>query len=88
MMGYVLEVKNVDKYYGNKSNLTKAISGISFNVEYGEFVLPLIFHGLPRPGFPQRTLSPRPLSVLARGVTSAWGAKSARFHSLKSLPRN
>ena len=38
MMGYVLEVKNVDKYYGNKSNLTKAISGISFNVEYGEFV--------------------------------------------------
>ena len=50
--------------------------------------LPLIFHGLPRPGFPQRTLSPRPLSVLARGGISAWGAKSARFHSLKSLRRN
>ena len=37
-MNNVLEVKNIEKYYGNKSNLTKAISGISFNVEEGEFV--------------------------------------------------
>ena len=37
-MGNVLEVKNIEKYYGNKSNLTKAIDGISFNVEMGEFV--------------------------------------------------
>ena len=37
-MSNVLEVKNIEKYYGNKSNLTKAISGISFNVEKGEFV--------------------------------------------------
>lgn len=37
-MGNVLEVKNIEKYYGNKSNLTKAIDGISFNVEEGEFV--------------------------------------------------
>ena len=37
-MSNVLEVKNIEKYYGNKSNLTKAISGISFNAEKGEFV--------------------------------------------------
>ena len=37
-MSNVLEVKNIEKYYGNKSNLTKAISGISFNVAEGEFV--------------------------------------------------
>ena len=37
-MSNVLEVKNIEKYYGNKSNLTKAIDGISFNVEMGEFV--------------------------------------------------
>ena len=37
-MGNVLEVKNIEKYYGNKSNLTKAIAGISFNVNKGEFV--------------------------------------------------
>ncbi len=34
----VLEVKSVEKYYGNKSNLTKAIDNISFKVEEGEFV--------------------------------------------------
>ena len=37
-MSTVLEVKNVEKYYGNKSNLTKALKNISFNVEAGEFV--------------------------------------------------
>ncbi len=37
-MGNVLEVKNIEKYYGNKSNLTKAINNISFNVETKEFV--------------------------------------------------
>lgn len=37
-MSTVLEVKNIEKYYGNKSNLTKAIDGISFRVEEGEFV--------------------------------------------------
>ena len=37
-MSNVLEVKNIEKYYGNKSNLTKAIDGISFNVGDGEFV--------------------------------------------------
>lgn len=37
-MSNVLEVQNIEKYYGNKSNLTKAIDGISFNVAEGEFV--------------------------------------------------
>ena len=37
-MSTVLEIKNIEKYYGNKSNLTKAIDNISFNVEEGEFV--------------------------------------------------
>ena len=37
-MSNVLEVKNIEKYYGNKSNLTKAIAGITFNVGKGEFV--------------------------------------------------
>ena len=37
-MEKVLEVKNIEKYYGNKSNLTKAIDNISFTVNKGEFV--------------------------------------------------
>ena len=37
-MSNILEVKNIEKYYGNKSNLTKAIDNISFNVQSGEFV--------------------------------------------------
>lgn len=37
-MKEILKIANIEKYYGNKSNLTKAIDGISFNVEEGEFV--------------------------------------------------
>jgi putative ABC transport system ATP-binding protein len=37
-MSNILEVKNIEKYYGNKANLTKAIDNISFNVTKGEFV--------------------------------------------------
>ena len=37
-MEKVLEVKNIEKYYGNKSNLTKAIDNISFDIRKGEFV--------------------------------------------------
>ena len=37
-MENILEVKNIEKYYGNRSNLTKAIDNISFNVSKGEFV--------------------------------------------------
>ncbi|MBW6408762.1 ABC transporter ATP-binding protein [Clostridium weizhouense] len=34
----VLKVVNIEKYYGNKGNVTKAINNISFEVEEGEFV--------------------------------------------------
>ena len=37
-METVLEEKNIEKYYGNRSNITKAIDNISFEVEKGEFV--------------------------------------------------
>ena len=37
-MKKILEVKNIEKYYGNKSNLTKAIDNINFDVDKGEFV--------------------------------------------------
>mgnify|MGYP000242133518 CR=1 FL=1 len=37
-MEIVLEVNEIEKYYGNKNNLTKAIDHISFNVEQGEFI--------------------------------------------------
>ena len=37
-MDKILQVKNVLKYYGNKSSLTKAVDGISFDVSKGEFV--------------------------------------------------
>lgn len=37
-MSKILQIDNIEKYYGNKTNLTKAIDGISFDVEEGEFV--------------------------------------------------
>ena len=37
-MENILEVKNAEKYYGNKTNLTKAINNISFTVVKGEFL--------------------------------------------------
>lgn len=37
-MKTILELEKVEKYYGNKSSLTKAIDNISFKVEEGEFV--------------------------------------------------
>ncbi len=37
-MEKILKVQNIEKYYGGKSSLTKAINGISFEVEKGEFV--------------------------------------------------
>ncbi len=37
-MERILEVKNIEKYYGTKSNLSKAIDNISFCVDKGEFV--------------------------------------------------
>lgn len=35
----ILKLDKVEKYYGNKSSLTKAIDNISFEVEEGEFVV-------------------------------------------------
>ena len=37
-METILRIDNIEKYYGNKSSLTKAIDNISFEVEKGEFV--------------------------------------------------
>lgn len=37
-MKTILELERVEKYYGNKSSLTKAINNISFKVDEGEFV--------------------------------------------------
>lgn len=34
----ILRIENIDKYYGNKSNLTKALSHLSLNIDKGEFV--------------------------------------------------
>ena len=37
-MDNILTIDKIEKYYGSKSSLTKAIDGISFEVEKGEFV--------------------------------------------------
>ncbi len=34
----VLKVENIEKYYGKRGNITKAIDNISFTVENGEFI--------------------------------------------------
>ena len=38
IMENILNIQNVEKYYGNKDNVTKALDNISFRVEKGEFV--------------------------------------------------
>ena len=37
-MENILKIENIEKYYGSKSSLTKAIDNISFEVEKGEFL--------------------------------------------------
>ena len=37
-MKNILKVEKIEKYYGNKDNMTKAINNISFRVDKGEFV--------------------------------------------------
>lgn len=37
-MENILQIKNVEKYYGNKGNLTKALDNISFDVNKQEFL--------------------------------------------------
>ncbi len=37
-MSTILKIDKIEKYYGNKDNITKAVDNISFNVEKGEFI--------------------------------------------------
>lgn len=37
-MQTILKVQNIEKYYGNRGNVTKAVDGISFSVDEGEFI--------------------------------------------------
>ncbi|CUX66331.1 Bacitracin export ATP-binding protein BceA [Clostridium sp. C105KSO15] len=37
-MNTILKVQNLQKYYGNKGNVTKAVDNISFNVSEGEYI--------------------------------------------------
>ena len=37
-MENILKIDKIEKYYGNKSGLTKAIDNLSFDIEKGEFV--------------------------------------------------
>lgn len=37
-MEHILQVQHIEKYYGNKGNVTKAVNDISFNVENGEYI--------------------------------------------------
>lgn len=37
-MSEILKLEEVEKYYGNKTNITKAVDNISLSVEKGEFV--------------------------------------------------
>ncbi|BCJ96526.1 ABC transporter ATP-binding protein [Anaerocolumna cellulosilytica] len=37
-MNQLLRIEHIEKYYGNKGNLTKAIDDISFEVQNGEFI--------------------------------------------------
>lgn len=37
-MEKILRIESIEKYYGNKSNLTKAVDNITFDVDDGEFL--------------------------------------------------
>jgi putative ABC transport system ATP-binding protein len=37
-MPTILQAQNIEKYYGNRNNLTRALAGVSFSVESGEYV--------------------------------------------------
>lgn len=37
-MKSILNVENIEKYYGSKDNVTKALDGISFSIDKGEFI--------------------------------------------------
>ena len=37
-MEEILRIENIEKYYGSRSSLTKALDLVSFSVDKGEFV--------------------------------------------------
>ncbi|MBQ1598978.1 MAG: ATP-binding cassette domain-containing protein, partial [Lachnospiraceae bacterium] len=37
-MEQLLRIDNIEKYYGSRSNLTKAVDNLSLSVDRGEFV--------------------------------------------------
>lgn len=37
-MKNILKVEHLEKYYGNKGNITRAIDDISFDVAEGEYI--------------------------------------------------
>ena len=37
-MNTILRVENLEKYYGGKGNITKAVDNISFEIAEGEYV--------------------------------------------------
>ena len=37
-MSTILDVENLEKYYGNKGNVTQALQGVGFRVEEGEYI--------------------------------------------------
>ena len=42
----VLKIENLKKFYGTNTNITKAVNGISFAINEGEFVFLLAFQRL------------------------------------------
>ena len=45
----ILRVDDIQKFYGNKGNLTKAIDHISFSVRKGEFLGIMVLPALAKP---------------------------------------
>ncbi len=37
-MGSILSVRNIEKYYGSRQNVTKALDDVSFDVQKGEYI--------------------------------------------------
>ena len=42
-MSTILKVENLEKYYGGKGNITKAVNNISFEVSEGEYCKRILF---------------------------------------------
>lgn len=76
-MEKVLEVKNIEKYYGNKSNLTKAIDNISFNAQKGEFV------GIMGASGSGKSTLLNVISTIDRGNCWTYHCQWRRYHKVK-----